>query len=304
MAHPTEDGGSHPLTSTKSKHFQKNCQHTLLMIFELGLFNPPDQPGYDVSVNGLYQPGIFPSNDTKSRRFYEQAPASSPASSHRNRAPTPYKRPPPKGQPILIEPPPAQHSPPVRSLIDALPSTLRRIIESWSGDTEATQRLVLNKMIEALDANSQSIIRSFVDGTATLNITFLPQLLAPLCGLTGTLCSVVRNGNQSGVSSISCNLCSTSFESNAVQAFAHHLITCHWRIKVFTCYVSRCNKPFAWTQDRDRHEKTIHTAYRRKAYDIAVKQGPGHDRPKELTEAEKIYEAFKGYNMLENKWEN
>jgi hypothetical protein len=270
---------------------------------KLVLFNTPDY--YD-GVGGLYQGSIFPPAHPKVE--YCLSTVSSPPSGA-----SPYPEPAQveKPAPILIEPPKPGHSIINQWIIEALHPTVKRIVESWSGESRESQEKVLNKMIKELDKDSQNVIRQFAHGSVKVDIEHLRRILDPLCGSNGRLCLVNRGGSQSGVSSIVCNQCQKSFDGNPVQAYAHHLITFHWEIKAFACYATSCNKRFAWTHDRDRHERSKHNLYRRKAYDLAMKheaeEGARTKAPKEapkaLTDAEKLYLAFRGYNELTNSWE-
>jgi hypothetical protein len=166
-------------------------------------------------------------------------------------------------------------------------------------------------MVKELDKGPQNVIRDFAHGTVSVDVDTLRQILDALCGPEGKLCLVNRGGTQSGVSSIVCNKCQKSFDSNPVQAYAHHLVTIHWQVKAFACYASRCHKRFAWTHDRDRHERSKHGLYRRKAYDLAMKQEAEEaaqslvhvETPGLLTDAERMYQAFRGYNEWTNSWE-
>ena len=271
---------------------------------KLDLFNPPD--GYGVAL--LYQRSIFPPTNRKDESCFPTVPSSYPAYDASSPEPPQAEKP----APILLEPHKPEHSIINQWIIEALHPTLKRIVESWSGETRESQETVLNKMIKELEKDSQNIIRYIAQGSVNLDINHLRRLLSPLCGSEGKLCLVNRAGTQSGVSSIVCNKCEKSFDGNPVQAYAHHLITFHWDIKAFACHASPCKKRFAWTHDRDRHERSKHNLYRRKAYDLAMKQEAEEvarrkakpEAPKALTDAERMYQAFRGYNEWTNSWDS
>ncbi|KIM30221.1 hypothetical protein M408DRAFT_22252 [Serendipita vermifera MAFF 305830] len=281
--------------------------------YATGFYPPPDQPmphsGYGTTgVEILYNPAVFvktfQGDFSSSIRPQPPTPAdNSKLGPQRTRKPRPHPERSTKEHPIAIETLRIEHSPAHTRLIENLPSTLRRIIESWSGDTSATQSAVLERMLNELDDDSRRTIDSIAYTSVPFQASALVRLLDALCGPTGKLCLVVRNGSQSGVSSITCNKCKASFTRNAVQAYAHHMITEHWKMKVFACFAAKCGRSFAWTQDRDRHEKTKHNAYRKKAYDSVVKQQPEPEIPQALSQPQQVYQALQGYNMLEDKWE-
>ena len=286
--------------------------------------NPPEVFDDETGYSHLFRPSIFPPVNIKGESSSHAAQVSSPAAPVINTGVVPRtarkkQENPPK---TLIEPPKVIHRPFNQALIDSLHPTLKRIIDSWSGETRECQERVLNKMIKELSPESQNSIRHFKHGTDKVDIKSVRRL-SQLCGPGGALCLVNRNGSQSGVSSIVCAKCQKSFDGNPVQTYAHHLLTFHWNIKPFVCCASDCGKRFAWTHDRDRHERSKHHLYRRKAYELAMKEEAWQEAVDGQVEAPhrqaettayhhtaypppdpKVYQAFKGYNHLSNTWES
>lgn len=128
-------------------------------------------------------------------------------------------------------------------IICSLPDYLQSIVRYYSGDSKAQQLRVLGEILR----------------------------------IGRSICAVEkRGGDQGGIVSVRCLLCSVSkvFEgSNVLRRFADHLIPKHMRLKLsFLCYASSCSKSYSHSQSRDRHEQDAHNLFRPKAYEGLRKQ--------------------------------